>query len=99
MHVFFGSSIPFRLSCTATPSPNDYMELGTQSEFLGLMSQTEMLAMFFIHDGGETQKWRLKGHGKDKFWEWLLSTQIEGGKRSTHSRNAQLRGKNEFSCF
>jgi len=43
---------PYKLSCTATPSPNDFMELGTQSEFLGIMSQTEMLAMFFIHDGG-----------------------------------------------
>lgn len=72
----FAKNIPFRLSCTATPSPNDFMELGTQSEFLGLMSQTEMLAMFFIHDGGETQKWRLKGHGKDKFWEWMATWSI-----------------------
>lgn len=62
---------PYKLSCTATPSPNDYMELGTQSEFLGIMSQVEMLAMFFIHDGADTSKWRLKGHGKTKFWEWL----------------------------
>lgn len=62
---------PYRLSCTATPSPNDLMEFGTQSEFLGIMSQTEMLAMFFIHDGGDTSKWRLKGHGRTKFWEWL----------------------------
>lgn len=65
------SHTPYKLSCTATPSPNDYMELGTQSEFLGLMSQVEMLAMFFIHDGADTSKWRLKGHGKTKFWEWL----------------------------
>lgn len=64
---------PYKLSCTATPSPNDFMELGTQSEFLGIMSQVEMLAMFFIHDGGETSKWRLKGHGKVKFWEWLAT--------------------------
>lgn len=62
---------PYRLSCTATPSPNDLMEFGTQSEFLGIMSQVEMLAMFFIHDGGDTAKWRLKGHGRTKFWEWL----------------------------
>jgi len=65
------SKTPYRLSCTATPSPNDYMELGTQSEFLGIMSQVEMLAMFFIHDGSDTSKWRLKGHGKRKFFEWL----------------------------
>lgn len=64
-------NIPYKLSCTATPSPNDFMELGSQSEFLGVMSQVEMLSMFFIHDSGETSKWRLKGHGKTKFWEWL----------------------------
>jgi len=67
---------PYKLSCTATPSPNDYMELGTQSEFLGIMSQTEMLAMFFIHDGSDTSKWRLKGHGKTRFWEWLSTWAI-----------------------
>lgn len=64
-------SIPYRLSCTATPSPNDFMELGNQAEFVGVMSREEMLAMFFTHDGGDTQKWRLKGHGEVKFWEWL----------------------------
>ena len=70
----FFSQTPYRLSCTATPSPNDFMELGTQSEFLGIMSQVEMLAMFFIHDtAGGTGSWRLKGHGKAKFWEWLAS--------------------------
>lgn len=67
---------PYRLSCTATPSPNDYMELGTQSEFLGILSQVEMLAMYFIHDGGDTSKWRLKGHGKTRFWEWLATWSI-----------------------
>lgn len=67
---------PYKLSCTATPSPNDYMELGTQSEFLGIMSQVEMLAMFFIHDGSDTSKWRLKGHGKSRFWEWLSTWAI-----------------------
>ena len=61
----------FRLSCTATPAPNDYMELGNQSEFLDVMTAVEMLAMFFIHDGGDTSKWRLKGHGEVRFWEWL----------------------------
>lgn len=67
----FGSNIPYRLSCTATPSPNDFMELGTQSEFLGVMNQVEMLATFFIHDGSDTSKWRLKGHARNRFWEWL----------------------------
>lgn len=64
---------PFRLACTATPAPNDYMELGNHSEFLGVMTQEEMLAMFFIHDGGETQKWRLKGHAESEFWKWMCS--------------------------
>lgn len=65
--------IPYRLSATATPSPNDYMELGNQAEFLGVMGMFEMLSMFFIHDSGETSKWRLKGHGERKFWQWLAT--------------------------
>jgi len=72
----FASTIPYRLSCTATPSPNDFMELGTQAEFLGIMTQVEMLAQFFIHDGSDTQKWRLKGHARSKFWEWLATWSI-----------------------
>ena len=72
----FAKTIPYRLSCTATPSPNDFMELGTQSEFLGIMSQTEMLAMFFIHDGNDTAKWRLKGHARSRFWEWMATWSI-----------------------
>jgi len=64
---------PYKLSCTATPSPNDYMELGNQAEFLGVMSRTEMLSTFFIHDGGSTSKWRLKGHAEERFWAWLAS--------------------------
>jgi len=64
---------PYRLACTATPAPNDYMELGNHAEFLGVMSRVEMLATFFVHDGGETQKWRLKGHAEQEFWAWLAS--------------------------
>lgn len=64
---------PYKLSCTATPAPNDYMELGNQAEFLGVMSRGEMLSTFFIHDGGETSKWRLKGHAEDEFWKWLAT--------------------------
>lgn len=62
---------PYKLCCTATPAPNDYMELGNHCEFLNIMSRTEMLATFFVHDGGDTSKWRLKGHARDKFWEWV----------------------------
>jgi hypothetical protein len=64
---------PYRLACTATPAPNDFMELGNHSEFLGIMSRAEMLAQFFVHDGGETQTWRLKGHAEADFWRWVCS--------------------------
>ena len=64
---------PFRLACTATPAPNDFMELGNHAEFLGVMTRAEMLAMFFCHDGGETQTWRLKGHAQRDFWRWVCS--------------------------
>lgn len=66
-------NIPYRLAATATPAPNDFMEIGNHAEFLGVMSYTDMLATFFVHDGGETQKWRLKGHAEDAFWKWLCS--------------------------
>jgi len=68
----FGN-VPFRLCCTATPAPNDFMELGNHAEFLGTMKRTEMLSMFFVHDGGETQTWRLKGHAEAEFWHWVCS--------------------------
>jgi len=67
------SRIPFRLAATATPAPNDFMELGNHAEFVGAMTRTEMLSMFFVHDGGETQKWRLKGHAENEFWRWVAS--------------------------
>jgi len=67
------ASVPYRLACTATPAPNDYMELGNHAEFLGVMSRNEMLSMYFVHDGGDTAKWRLKGHAEDIFWQWLGS--------------------------
>lgn len=68
--------VPFRYACTATPAPNDYMELGNHAEFLGVMSSSEMLSTFFVHDGGETQKWRLKGHAESDFWKWMASWSV-----------------------
>lgn len=62
-----------RLACTATPAPNDYMELGTHAEFLGVMTRQEMLATYFTHDGGNTSKWRLKRHARKDFWAWVSS--------------------------
>ncbi len=62
---------PYKLACTATPSPNDLMELGNHSEFLSRMTRNEMLSMYFVHDGGETAKWRIKNHAKKNFYSWI----------------------------
>lgn len=64
---------PFRLCGTATPAPNDFTELGTHAEFLGMCSRAEMLSEYFVHDGGDTQSWRLKGHARGAFWRWVAS--------------------------
>lgn len=62
---------PYRFAATATPAPNDHTEIGTHAEFLGVMTRTEMLASFFVHDGGDTNTWRLKGHAQSEFWRWV----------------------------
>ncbi len=66
-------STPYKLCSSATPSPNDHAELGTHAELLDVMQRSQMLAMFFEHDGGETSKWSLKGHGKKPFWKFCAS--------------------------
>lgn len=75
--------IPYRLCCTATPAPNDYVELGNHAEFLGILSAKEMLATWFVHDGSiratnmqnhgskPIADWRLKGHAENDFWRWV----------------------------
>ena len=64
----------FRLCNTATPAPNDHMELGTHAEFLGLMRSVEMLSRWFINDTSTaSQSWRLKGHAEADFWDWVAS--------------------------
>jgi len=73
---------PYKLCCTATPSPNDPMELGNHAEFLNVMSRNEMLAMYFVHDGGETSKWRLKGHCEQLFWDFVSSWAVMLSKPS-----------------
>ena len=65
--------MPYKSAWTATPAPNDFMELANHAEFLGIMTRSEMLATFFAHDSGSTQTWRLKEHGRDAFWKWLCS--------------------------
>lgn len=70
---------PYKLACTATPSPNDYVELGNHAEFLGVMSYVEMLSMFFINAGDDEEggQWRLKKHAYEKdFWQWVASWAI-----------------------
>lgn len=67
------SGTPYRLSCTATPSPNDLMELANQGEFLGVMSFSECMAEFFLVDSSTPGKYRLKGHAEDDFWRWVAS--------------------------
>lgn len=65
---------PYRLAATATPAPNDHMELGTHAEFLGVMSSMEMLCRWFINDTTTaSQDWRLKGYARDDFWSWVAS--------------------------
>lgn len=62
---------PYKLCCTATPSPNDSTELCNHAEFLNVMTRGEMLAMYFVHDGGSTSDWRLKGHAEQAFWDFV----------------------------
>lgn len=67
------SETPYRLACTATPAPNDHMELGNHSQFLGVMPSTEMLARWFINDPSQVGAYRLKGHAVKDFWQWVGS--------------------------
>lgn len=64
---------PFRLCATATPAPNDHVELGTHAEFLGIMSQSDMLIRWFLNDSNDTGTWRLKKHATEAFWDWCSS--------------------------
>lgn len=65
------AATPFKLALTATPAPNDHTELGNHAEFVGVKSRVEMLAEYFVHDGGDTSSWRLKGHARKTFWQWV----------------------------
>lgn len=78
----FLRKIPYRLICTATAAPNDYLELGTSSEALGYLGFMDMLNRFFKNDSnnsamrrmyGEAPKWRFRGHAELPFWRWVCS--------------------------
>lgn len=64
---------PYRLCCTATPSPNDYTEFGQHADFLGVCTPAQMLATYFINDTFNTGDWRLKRHAEQEFWKWVAS--------------------------
>ena len=66
-------NVPYKLLCTATIAPNAYLETATSCEFLGIMSRSEMLATYFVHDSGKTSDWRLKKAGVNKFWEFFAT--------------------------
>jgi len=72
----FGHAIHYRLACTATPAPNDLIELTNHAEFLSIMTGKEIIALFFTQDGNTTHKWRLKGHAKENFWKWMASWSV-----------------------
>jgi hypothetical protein len=64
----------FKLVATATPAPNDHMELGNYAGFLEIMAPNEMLSRWFINDTSTaSQEWRLKGHAEHDFWDWMAS--------------------------
>ena len=78
----FMTRLPYRLLCTATAAPNDYIELGTSSEALGELGHMDMLSRFFRNDRqnadvrrsrGQTAQWRFKGHAEEPFWRWVSS--------------------------
>jgi hypothetical protein len=68
MLIDWARDIPYKLACSATPAPNDPEELTNQSEWLGRMSRTHMLAAYFIHD---SDGWRPKNHGKEAMYQWM----------------------------
>lgn len=75
----FMRTLSYRLLCTATAAPNDYIELGTSSEAIGELGYMDMLSAFFKNDEGSiaplsyTSKWRFKPHAERPFWRWLCS--------------------------
>lgn len=72
----------YRLACSATPAPNEYLELGQQSEVLGVMRSVDMLSRWFINDSAKTGEWRLKGHARKDFWRWIKTWAVVASKPS-----------------
>lgn len=76
------ADVPFRLACTATPAPNDHLELGNHAEFLGVLSSHEMIARWFIVDTSTFGTYRLKGHAVEAFWDWVASWAVAAQRPS-----------------
>lgn len=72
----FAKPIQYRLACTATPAPNDLIELCNHAEFLNVMTGKEIIALFFKQDGNTTHAWRLKGHAQTAFWKWMAEWSV-----------------------
>lgn len=64
---------PYKLACTATPAPNDHLELGNHAAFLDILPANEMISRWFINDTMEAGNYRLKDHAAKDFWRWLTS--------------------------
>ena len=74
--------VRYKLAATATPAPNDLMELGNHSDFLEVMRSTEMLARWFINDASNVGTYRLKGHARNEFWKWVSSWSVSATRPS-----------------
>lgn len=72
----FARTIPYRLCCTASPAPNDISEIINHAEFLDIMRGKEIIALYFTQDGNTSHRFRLKGHAKAAFWQWLASWSV-----------------------
>lgn len=82
MIVDMFSRTPYRLACTATPSPNDLMELLNHAEFLGIMESNKALSIWFIAEQNQSGTYRLKGHAQESFWQWVASWAVALSKPS-----------------
>ncbi len=74
--TIFTETIPYRLCCTATPAPNDIIEIINHAVFLGIMQGKEIIALFFTNEGSSSINYRLKHHGRKDFWKWLASWSV-----------------------
>jgi superfamily II DNA or RNA helicase len=78
----WAAKVPMRLACTATPAPNDIIEVSNHAEFLGVMREREVRALFFVQDGNTTTKYRLRGHARGDFFRWLAEWAVACRKPS-----------------